>query len=78
MGEIQSYYWNDYTITKWHPNHARLWRLRKRVKGPVERYSWSIKESQTKKLVYPSEKHVIKRFRNSQGNVVKIYDTDET
>ena len=65
-------------ITRWYPNCARLWSLRKRVKGPVQRYSWSIKGSQTEKLVYPSEKHVIKRFRNSQGDVVKIYDTDES
>ena len=78
MGEIQSYYWNDYTVTKWHPNRTRLWRLRKRVKGPLQRHSWSIKESRTGKLVYLSEKHVIKRFRNSQGEVIKIYDTDET
>ena len=65
-------------ITRWYPNRARLWSLRKRVKGPVQRYSWSIKGSQTKKLVYPSEKHVIKRFRNNQGDVVKLYDTDES
>ena len=45
MGEIQSYYWNDYIITKWHPNCARLWRLRKRVKGSVQRYSWNIKDN---------------------------------
>ena len=78
MGEIQSYYWNDYTVTKWHLNRTRLWRLRKRVKGPVQRHSSSIKESQTRKLVYPSKKYVIKRFRNSQGKVVKIYDTNKT
>ena len=30
----------------------------------------------TGKYVYPSEKHVIKKFRKSNGDVVKIYDTD--
>ena len=27
-------------------------------------------------FVYPSERHVIKKYRNSYGDVVKIYDTD--
>ena len=33
---------------------------------PIQRY------------VYPSERHVIKRFRKCNGEVVKIYDTDST
>ena len=33
---------------------------------------------QTGKYVYPLEKHVIKRFRRSNGEVVKIYNTDST
>ena len=32
----------------------------------------------TGKYVYPSEKHVIKRFRRSNSKVVKIYDMDST
>ena len=32
----------------------------------------------TQKFVYPSEKHVIKRFRKYNGEVVDIYDTDST
>ena len=63
-------------ITRWYPNCARLWSLRKRVKGPLQRYSWSIKGSRTEKLVYPSVEHVIKKFRNSEGKVMNIYDTD--
>ena len=35
------------------------------------------KYDQTRSLVYPSERHVIKKYRNSQGKVMKIYDTDE-
>ena len=32
----------------------------------------------TSKYIYPSEKHVIKKYRKYNGEVVKIYDTDKT
>ena len=35
------------------------------------------KYDQTGSLVYPSERHVIKKYMNSQGKIVRIYDTDE-
>ena len=38
---------------------------------------WYRKYDQTGKYVYPSERHVIKKYKNSYGDVVKIYDTDE-
>ena len=38
---------------------------------------WYRKYDQTGKSVYPSKRHVIKKYKNSYGDVVKIYDTDE-
>ena len=79
MGEIRRYVsWeNNYHIAKWYPDRERLKRLRKKVQGPLQRGYWYRKYDQTGKFVYPSERHVIKKFRNSYGDVVKIYDTDE-
>ena len=78
MGEIHKYVNNyGYGITEWVPDRARLRQLRKKVQGPLQLGYWYRKYDQTGKYIYPSEKHVIKKFRNSHGNVVKIYDTDE-
>ena len=48
------------------------------VKGPIQKRYWNIKNDRTRRNVYLSERHVIKKYRNSQGYVVNIYDTDET
>ena len=79
MGEIRRHVcWEtDYHITAWYPDYERLKRLRKKVEGPLQRGYWDRKYDRTGKFVYPSERHVIKKFRNSYGDVVNIYDTDE-
>ena len=78
MGEIRKYASDTgYGITKWYPDRARLRRLRKRVQGPLQLGYWYRKYDRTGKYIYPSEKHVIKKYKNSYGDVVKIYNTDE-
>ena len=47
------------------------------MQGLLQRGYWNRKYDRTGSLVYPPERHVIKKYRNSYGNVVKIYDTDE-
>ena len=78
MGEIRRYVcWEtNYHIAAWYPDCGRLKRLRKKVHGPLQRGYWDRKYDQTRKFVYLSERHVIKKYRNSYGDVVKIYDTD--
>ena len=78
MGEIRRHVcWDtNYDITTWYPNGGRLKRLRRKVEGPLQRGYWNRKYDRTGKFVYPSERHVIKKFRNSYGDVVNIYDTD--
>ena len=80
MGEIrrQVYREDNYDITAWYPNGERLKRLRRKVEGPLQRGYWNRKYDRTGKFVYPSERHVIKKYRNSYGDVVNIYDTDRT
>ena len=51
--------------------------MRKKVQGPLQKNYWNIKHDQTGSLVYPSERHVIKKYRNSQGKIMKINYTDE-
>ena len=77
MGEIQKYHHDGYGITKWYPDYGRLRRLKKRIQGPLQRSYMRRKYDRTGSLVYPSERHVIKKYMNSQGEIVKIYDTDE-
>ena len=61
----------------WHPDYSRLRRLKKSVQGPLQRDYWKRKHDQTGRLVLPLERHVIKKVINSQGQVVKIYNTDK-
>ena len=77
MGEIQKYHHEGYGITKWYPNYGRLRRLKKMIQGPLQRSYIRRKYDPTGDLIYPSERHVIKKYLNSQGEIVKIYDTDE-
>ena len=42
------------------------------TKKPLEE-----KHDQTRRLILLSERHVIKKVKNSQGQVVKIYNTDK-
>ena len=51
--------------------------IKKKVQGPLQLGYWYRKYDRTGKYIYPSEKHVIKKYKNSYGDVVKIYDTDE-
>ena len=53
--------------------------LRKIVQGPLQRSSIRRKYNYTGQYIYPSnlERHVIKKYLNSQGEIVKVYDTDE-
>ena len=78
MGEIRRYIcWEtNYHIAAWYPDRGRLKRLRRKVEGPIQRGYWDRKYDRTGKFVYPLERHVIKKFRNSYGDIVKIYDTD--
>ena len=84
MGGFRKCYISDYgrnsklrRIITWHPDYSRLRRLKKRVQGPLQKEHWKRKHDQTRRLVLPSERHVIKKVINSQGQVVKIYDTDK-
>ena len=65
-------------VVEWEPNYKRLRRLKRRVEGPLELYSMYNYRDQTQKLVYPKERHVIKRYRKMNGEMVNIYDTDRT
>ena len=77
MGEIQKYHHDGYGITKWYPDYGRLRRLKKRIQGPLQKSYIRRKYDPTGDLIYPSERHVIKKYLNSQDEIVKIYDTDE-
>ena len=61
MGEIWKYHHDGFGITKWYPNYGRLRRLKRRVQGPLQKNYWNIKCDWTRSLVYPSERHVIKK-----------------
>ena len=67
-----------YRTVEWAPNRHRLKRLRKKIQGPRQLYWMYMRWDRTGKYIYPSEKHVIKRYRKYNGKVVKIYDTDTT
>ena len=79
MGEICKYHHDGYGITKWYPDDRRLFCLKEIVQGPLQRSSIRKSYDHTGKYIYPSnlERHVIKKYLNSQGEIVKIYDTDE-
>ena len=79
MGEIKLYRTLfGYRTVEWAPNRKRLKRLRKKIQGPQRLYWMYARWDKTGKYVYPSERHVIKRYRKYNGKVVKIYDTDRT
>ena len=79
MGEIKMYRSVfGYRTVEWAPNRKRLNRLRKKLQGPRELYWRRMSWDPIQRYVYPSESHVIKRFRKYNGKVVKIYDTDPT
>ena len=78
MGEIRKHYDMNYTLTKWIPDYRRLRRLKKEVQGPLQKSCIRRRYDHTGSLIYPPniERHVIKRYLNSFGEIVKIYDTD--
>ena len=79
MGELRfrkTYY--NYRIVEWAPNLKRLRQLKRRVQGPRELYWMYNYKDRTQKLVFPSERHVIKRFRKCNREIVNIYDTDRS
>ena len=78
MGELKFYRRGDYRIAEWAPNRHRLKRLRRKMQGPKRLYWMYARWDKTGKYIYPSEKHVIKKYRKYNGEVVKIYDTDKT
>ena len=79
MGEIKLYRCEyGYRIVEWAPNRKRLKQLRRKVQGPQQLYWMYMHWDQTQKYVYPSKKHVIKKFRKCNGEVINIYNTDST
>ena len=59
------------------PEPSKAQTIKKKVQGPLQLGYWYRKYDRSGKYIYPSEKHVIKKYKNSYGDVVKIYDTDE-
>ena len=75
MGEIRKYHHYGFIITKWYLDYMRL--RKKRIQRPLQRNYMRRKYDQTGSFIYAPERHVIKKYMNSQGEIVKIYDTDE-
>ena len=59
------------------PRSSKAQTIKKKVEGPLQLGYWRRKYDQTGKYVYLSEKHVINKYKNSYGDVVKIYDIEE-
>ena len=79
MGHIISYDNNFTTITRWIPDIDRLQCLKKVVHGPLQRSPYKRRRDQTGTYIIPTgtKRHVIKKYINSYGETIKIYDTDE-
>ena len=79
MGHIISCDYIFTTITRWIPDIDRLQRLKKVVHGPLQQSPYKRRRDQTGKHIIPTgtKRHVIKKYINSYGETIKIYDTDE-
>ena len=79
MGKIYRHEQYFTTTTRWILDYDRVQRLKKKVQEPLQRNHYKRRHDQTGKYIIPAgtKRHVIKKYINSYGDTVKIYDTNE-